>query len=163
MLCRSRNFQTSDSSVVHRKVIAQLLMHLLDYIWYCHFHLSNLFTCNCKYKQFVIMKSNHDYDSFCNVIKNSVLILYVGSSGRAVERQTGNQGDSGSNRPTAISKLRQFRSPHIYLSLSEESEMMKAAEHDYSVLCPVHTGSDERRRVSTPRHRQKQLRSTTIV
>ena len=30
--------------------------------------------------------------------------------GRAVERQTVNQGDGGSIPPTAVSKLRQFRS-----------------------------------------------------
>ena len=30
-----------------------------------------------------------------------------------VERRTVNRGDGGSNPPTAVSKLRQFRSPHI--------------------------------------------------
>ena len=40
----------------------------------------------------------------------------VGSSGLAVERLTVNRGDGGSIPPTAISKLRQFRSPHICLS-----------------------------------------------
>ena len=35
------------------------------------------------------------------------------SGGRAVERQIVNRGDGGSIPPTAISKLRQFRSPHI--------------------------------------------------
>ena len=35
------------------------------------------------------------------------------SGGRAVERRTVNRGDGGSNPPTAVLKLRQFRSPHI--------------------------------------------------
>ena len=35
------------------------------------------------------------------------------SGGRAVERRTVNRGDGGSIPPTAVSKLRQFRSPHI--------------------------------------------------
>ena len=39
--------------------------------------------------------------------------ISVGSSGCVVECQTVNQGDSGSISPTAVSKLRQFRSPHI--------------------------------------------------
>ena len=37
----------------------------------------------------------------------------VRSGGRAVERWTVNRGDGGSIQPTTISKLRQFRSPHI--------------------------------------------------
>ena len=41
------------------------------------------------------------------------------SGGRAVELRTVNRGDGGSIPPAAISKLRQFRSPHIYLCLSE--------------------------------------------
>ena len=45
----------------------------------------------------------------------------VGSGGRAVERRTVNQGDGGSIPPTAVSKLRQFRSPHICLCLSGET------------------------------------------
>ena len=45
----------------------------------------------------------------------------VGSGGRAIERQTVNRGDGGSIPPTAVSKLRQFRSPHICLCLSEET------------------------------------------
>ena len=44
----------------------------------------------------------------------------VRSSGRVVERRTVNRGDGGSMPPTAVSKLRQFRSPHICLCLSEE-------------------------------------------
>ena len=35
----------------------------------------------------------------------------VGSGGRALERRTVNRGDGGSIPPTAVSKLRQFRSP----------------------------------------------------
>ena len=37
----------------------------------------------------------------------------VRSGGRAVERRTVNRGDGGSIPPTAVSKLRQFRSPQI--------------------------------------------------
>ena len=37
----------------------------------------------------------------------------VRSGGRAVERRTVNRGDGGSIPPTAVSKPRQFRSPHI--------------------------------------------------
>ena len=36
-------------------------------------------------------------------------------------RRTVNPGDGGSIPPTAISKLRQFRSPHICLCLSEHT------------------------------------------
>ena len=36
-----------------------------------------------------------------------------GSGGRVVERRTVNRGDGGSIPPTAVSKLRQFRSRHI--------------------------------------------------
>ena len=45
------------------------------------------------------------------------------SGGRAVERRTVNRGDShsGSIPSTAVSKLRQFRSPHLCLCLSEET------------------------------------------
>ena len=45
----------------------------------------------------------------------------VGSGGRAVECRTVNQVDGGSIPPTAVSILRQFRSPHISLCLSEEA------------------------------------------
>ena len=41
------------------------------------------------------------------------------SGGRAVERRTVNRQDGGSIPPAAVSKLRQFRSPHICLYLSE--------------------------------------------
>ena len=44
----------------------------------------------------------------------------MGSGGRAVERRTVNRGDGGSIPSTAVLKLRQFRSPHICLCLSEE-------------------------------------------
>ena len=63
------------------------------------------------------------------------LITYVvGSGGRAVERRTVNRGDDGSIPPTAISKLRQFRSPHICLYLSEETP--KAGGPVYLVPMP---------------------------
>ena len=45
---------------------------------------------------------------------------FTSSGGRAVERRTVNRGDGGSVSPNADSKLRQFRSPHICLCLSEE-------------------------------------------
>ena len=48
-------------------------------------------------------------------------LLAQRSGDRGVERQTVNRGDSGSIPPTAVSKLRQFRSPHICLCLSEET------------------------------------------
>ena len=45
----------------------------------------------------------------------------MGCGGRAVERRTVNRGDGGSIPPAAVSKLRQFCSPHICLCLSEET------------------------------------------
>ena len=45
----------------------------------------------------------------------------LGRGGRAVERRTANRGDGGSIPPTAVSKLRQFRLPHICLFFSEET------------------------------------------
>ena len=47
--------------------------------------------------------------------------MQKGSSGRVVERRTVNWGDGGSIPPTAISKIRQFRSPHICMCLAEET------------------------------------------
>ena len=38
-----------------------------------------------------------------------------------VERQTVSRGDGGSIPPAAVSKLNQFRSPHICLCLLEET------------------------------------------
>ena len=58
----------------------------------------------------------------------------VGSGGRAVECQTVNRGDGGSIPPIAVSKLRQFRSPHIYLCLSEEK--LRASGPFYLVSMP---------------------------
>ena len=46
----------------------------------------------------------------------------VGSGGRAVECRTINRGDSGSIPPIAISKLRQFHSPHICLSFRRDTK-----------------------------------------
>ena len=54
-------------------------------------------------------------------LTHSLIQNAVGSGGCAVERWTVNRGHSGSIPPTAISKLRQFCSPHIYLCLSEET------------------------------------------
>ena len=56
------------------------------------------------------------------------------SGGRAVERRTVNRGDGGSIPPTAVSKLRQFRSPHICLFISEETT--KAGGPFYLVSVP---------------------------
>ena len=56
---------------------------------------------------------DHENDPMCNYT--------VGSGGRAVERQTVNRGDGHSIPPTAVSKLRQYRLPHICLCLSEET------------------------------------------
>ena len=58
----------------------------------------------------------------------------VGSGGRAVERRTVNRGDAGTIPPTAVSKLRQFCSPHICLCLSEET--LKAGGPFYLVSKP---------------------------
>ena len=60
-------------------------------------------------------------------------ILTVMSGGRAEERQTVNRGDGGSIPPTSVSKLRQFRSPHICLCLSEET--LKAGGPSIWYLC----------------------------
>ena len=59
---------------------------------------------------------------------------YVGSGGRAVERRTVYQGDSGSIPPAAVSKIRQFRSPYICLCLSEET--LKAGGPFYLMYMP---------------------------
>ena len=58
----------------------------------------------------------------------------VGSGGRAVERRNVNRGDGGSMPPTAVSKLRQFRSPRLCLCLSEET--LKAGGPFYLVAMP---------------------------
>ena len=52
---------------------------------------------------------------------NIFSFMNLGSSGCAVEHRTVNRGDGGSIPPTAVSKLRQFRSPHNCLCLSEET------------------------------------------
>ena len=65
--------------------------------------------------------SIHVVDDDKKVSQDGVIFKYVGSGGRAVERRTVNRGDGGSIPPTAVSKLRQFRSPHICLCLSEET------------------------------------------
>ena len=62
------------------------------------------------------------------------LILHQALGGRAVERRTVNRGDGGSIPPTAVSKLRQFCSPHICLGLSEET--LKAGGPFYLVSMP---------------------------
>ena len=58
----------------------------------------------------------------------------MGSGGRAVERLTINREDGGSIPPTAVSKLRYFRPPHICLCLSEET--LKAGGPFYLVSIP---------------------------
>ena len=51
-----------------------------------------------------------------------------------VELRTVNRGDGGSIPPTTVSKLRQFRSPHICLCLLEET--LKASGPSYLVSMP---------------------------
>ena len=46
----------------------------------------------------------------------------MGSGDGAVERPTVNRGDGGSIPPTAVSKLRQCRSPHICLSFGRDTK-----------------------------------------
>ena len=61
-------------------------------------------------------------------------VVAVGIGGRAVQRRTVNRGDGGSIPPAAVSKLRQFRLPHICLCLSEET--LKAGGPFYLVSMP---------------------------
>ena len=56
------------------------------------------------------------------------------SGGPAVQRRAVNRGDGGSIPPIAVLKLRQFRSPHICLCLSEET--LKAGGPLYLVSMP---------------------------
>ena len=58
----------------------------------------------------------------------------VGSGGRTAECRTVNRRDGGSIPSTAVSKLRQFRLPHICLCLSEET--LKAGGLFYLVSMP---------------------------
>ena len=58
----------------------------------------------------------------------------MGSGVRAVDRRTVYQGVGGSIPPTAVSKLRQFHSPHMCLCLLEET--LKAGGHFYLVSMP---------------------------
>ena len=51
-----------------------------------------------------------------------------------VERRTVDQGGGGSIPPVAVSKLRQFHSPHICLCLLEET--LKAGGPFYRVSMP---------------------------
>ena len=48
-------------------------------------------------------------------------LAVIVSGGRAIERRTVNRGIDCSIPPTAVSKLRQFRVPHICLRLSEKT------------------------------------------
>ena len=52
-----------------------------------------------------------------------------------VERRTVNRGNGGSIPPTAVSKLRQFRLPHICMCLLEET--LIAGGPFYLVSMPV--------------------------
>ena len=49
------------------------------------------------------------------------VIINMSTTDESRERRTVNRGDGGSIPPTVVSKLRQFRSPHICLCLSEET------------------------------------------
>ena len=71
----------------------------------------------------------------CACATMCVAVVAVGSGRRAVECRTVNQGDGGSIPPVAVSKLGQFRSPHICLCLSEET--LKAGSPFYLVSMPV--------------------------
>jgi len=64
----------------------------------------------------------------CNPVTKRIE-SFVGSGCRAIERRIVNRGDGSSIPPTAISKLRQFRSP-----LSEET--LKAGDPFYLVSMP---------------------------
>ena len=59
---------------------------------------------------------------------------YMWSGGCVVERRTVNRGGSGPIPPTAVSKIRQFRLPHICLCRSEET--LKAGGPFYLVSMP---------------------------
>ena len=59
------------------------------------------------------------------------MTCHVRSGGRAVGCWTVNRGDGGSIPPTAVSKLRQFRSPHISLE-----ETLKTSGPFYLVSVP---------------------------
>ena len=68
----------------------------------------------------------HEYRYLCSTPKLAVLLVPVyswisattmRSGGRTVERLTVNLVDGGSIPPTAVSKLWQFRLPHICLCL----------------------------------------------
>ena len=67
-------------------------------------------------------------------LAESVTTARVRSGGHAVECRTVNRGDGGSTPPTALSRLRQFHSPHICLCLSEET--LKAGGPFYLVSMP---------------------------
>ena len=82
--------------------------------------------CGCRYVNSIMIHLNN--------LLNVRNYLCVGSSGRAVERRTINRGDGGSIPPTAVLKLRQFRSPYICLCLSEET--LKAGGPFYLVSMP---------------------------
>ena len=59
----------------------------------------------------------------------------MGSGGHAVECRTVNRGDAGSIPITTISKLKQFRSPHICLCPLEQT--LKAGGPFYLVSMPA--------------------------
>ena len=65
----------------------------------------------------------------------------AGSGGRPVERRTVNREDGGSIPPTAVSKLRQFRSSHICLCLSEDKNYTKSW---WSLLSGVYARGSKR-------------------
>ena len=78
------------------------------------------------------MFSLNQYASHVAVPKTcNGFLITAGSGGCTVERRTVNRGDSGS---IAVSKLRQFHSPHICVCLSEET--LKAGGPFYLVSIP---------------------------
>ena len=63
------NIYLTETLNSNRKLIAKLILHLLDYFYYCHLYLSNIFACKCSYEKNVIVRSNREYDYFGNVFE----------------------------------------------------------------------------------------------
>ena len=84
---------------------------------------------SCTWHRAPVSEGSHSSDNTFQVP------AIVGSGGRALERsRTVKRGDGGSIPPTAVSKLRQFRSPHICFWLSEET--LKVSGPFYLVSMP---------------------------
>ena len=96
---------------------------------------------NSLWQDATVLLQYRKHTSYTQPFVTTTTASCAGSDGRAVERWTVNRGDGGSIPPTAVSKLRQFRSPHICLCLSERT--LKADRLFYLVSMPeevkVHT------------------------